>query len=61
MLIEINPAALKTFGTTAESLTARLREFGYQLFNVTWSGLTPLRRLPQGAEYSNIVGIAHAY
>jgi FkbM family methyltransferase len=58
LLMEINPAALGNFGTTAENLTMRLCRLGYRLFRLTWLGLAPLRGLPQGDEYVNVVGIA---
>jgi FkbM family methyltransferase len=57
LLIELNPAALKGFGSSADSLVSRLREFGYQLFALGWSGLSPLGRMPQGGEYYNVVGL----
>lgn len=58
LLMELNPAALEAFGTTAESLTARLHGFGYQLFRLTWLGLAPFSQLAKGSEFINLVGIA---
>jgi FkbM family methyltransferase len=58
LLIELNPAALKSFGTTADNLIARLHGFGYRLFRLTWFGLTPFDNLAPKIEYLNVVGLA---
>jgi FkbM family methyltransferase len=57
LLIELNPAALKSFGSSVESLVSKLRAFGYELFELGWSGLSPLTHIPQGEAYRNVVGM----
>jgi hypothetical protein len=58
LLIELNPMTLERFGATVESPVSKLRKFDYQLFAYKWwSGLSLLRRIPQGDEYLNIVGM----
>ena len=57
LIIELNPKALEGFGSNVESLMSKLQKFDYEFFTLNRSGLLPLRRLPQGEEYLNVVGM----
>jgi FkbM family methyltransferase len=58
LLIEINPAVLEQFGSTAAEVASLLSDLGYQLYRSSLTGLRPLRELPIAPQYVNGVAIA---
>jgi FkbM family methyltransferase len=58
IMIELNPAALRQFGSRSEDVIAFLKSFGYRFFRTSWNGLHTLKDLPGTDEYFNIIAIA---
>jgi len=56
LMLECNPAALKTAGRDAEGLLSRLRDWGYETYLPGWSGLKEVRlRDIESREVSNLI------
>jgi len=57
VMMEVNPAALSQFGSTAEEVLRILRGHGYSFYRPIWRGLRPVRELAKEGHYRNVVSL----